>query len=174
MSINPADDEADARPLVRILTAEIVAAACFIAFGAVMAWNNYRIGVAWTEYGPEAGMFPFGLAVLMILLGMAALVSAFRSPKGLDASAPFITRADLPALATVVLPTILFITSIGWLGIYLPGFLLIAGFMALAGKFRWHVALATAVVVILGLFWLFEIEFRVFLPKGPIEAALGF
>ena len=46
--------------------------------------------------------------------------------------------------------------------------------MVTLGSFRpWSVALASLLVPLIA-FWVFEIQFRVPLPKGPIEAFLGF
>ena len=61
-----------------------------------------------------------------------------------------------------------------WLGIYFAAAMLIAFFMCAFGQFRLVTALATGVGVALVLFAVFELWFLTPLPKGPLEAALGF
>ncbi len=65
----------------------------------------------------------------------------------------------------------------GWFkfaGIYVASRLFFAGFMGGIGKFAWWRAVLTGVAINVVLFWIFEMQFRVPLPKGPLEAALGF
>ena len=80
---------------------------------------------------------------------------------------------------SVLLPTIvyvLFISGVGpipGLGIYVPSIIFIAVFMLWLGKYKWLKTLIISVSVVLVFFVLFEIWFKVPLPKGPLEAALG-
>ncbi|MNN09944.1 Tripartite tricarboxylate transporter TctB family protein [compost metagenome] len=60
------------------------------------------------------------------------------------------------------------------LGIYVASAVFIVGFMVWVGKAGWPRALLIGVGINLMLFWIFEIQFRVPLPKGPLEAALGY
>jgi hypothetical protein len=57
---------------------------------------------------------------------------------------------------------------------YVASALLIAFFMIWMGGYRWFVAVPIAIVVPVLTFVTFEIWFLVPLPKGPLEAALGF
>jgi hypothetical protein len=59
-------------------------------------------------------------------------------------------------------------------GIYVASALFMAGFMATLGSFRWWQVLLAAVLTPVITFWVFELQFRVPLPKGPLEAALGY
>ena len=52
--------------------------------------------------------------------------------------------------------------------------MLIAFFMCAFGEFRLVTALATSIAIALVLFAVFELWFLTPLPKGPLEAALGF
>ncbi|MNO06483.1 Tripartite tricarboxylate transporter TctB family protein [compost metagenome] len=63
---------------------------------------------------------------------------------------------------------------IGLLGIYVASAIFIVGFMVWVGKSSWLKALLIGVGINVMLFWIFEIQFRVPLPKGPLEAALGY
>jgi len=89
-------------------------------------------------------------------------------------SEPFVTREQLGRVLQVLLPTIAFCVLTQWLGLYVASFLLIAGFMGYVGRIAWWKSIATAFVFSALMFVTFEIAFDVIMPKGPLEALLGF
>ena len=60
------------------------------------------------------------------------------------------------------------------LGIYVSSALFIAAFMRFLGKYGWAKIAPVSLGVVLFFFLMFEVWFKVPLPKGPLEAALGF
>ena len=74
----------------------------------------------------------------------------------------------------MVVPAAIYVAVIPWIGIYVSSMLLIAFFMRRLGNYGWHYIAAIAVCVPLLTFVVFERWFLVPLPKGPIEAWLGF
>ncbi len=84
----------------------------------------------------------------------------------------------------VLIPSLIFVALIGGisigpvdvpgLGIYVSSALFIFGFMLVIGRENLFKALAVSVCVPLVLFMMFERWFLVPLPKGPLEAWLGF
>jgi putative tricarboxylic transport membrane protein len=86
----------------------------------------------------------------------------------------FVTWRQLRQVLRVFVPLLVFVVLIAWLGIYVASALFMALFMVTLGAFRpWTVALASLLVPLIA-FWVFEIQFRVPLPKGPVESVLGF
>jgi hypothetical protein len=61
-----------------------------------------------------------------------------------------------------------------WLGLYVASFLLVAGFMIWVGRIAVWKSLVTALVFSVAMFVTFDIAFDVIMPKGPLEALLGF
>ena len=59
------------------------------------------------------------------------------------------------------------------LGIYVASAIFIALFMKWLGKYAWPMTIGVSVGVPVVFFLLFEVWFKVPLPKGPLEAALG-
>ena len=86
----------------------------------------------------------------------------------------FVTRAQLRRVMAVFVPTLLFCLVTQYLGLYVASFLLIAGFMRLVGKIAVWKSLLTALVFTAIMFVTFDIVFDVIMPKGPLEAALGY
>ena len=104
----------------------------------------------------------------MIAAGFV-LVTAVRTPS----SAVFVTWVQLRQVARVFGPLFLFVLGVEFAGIYLASAAFMALFMLTVGSFRpWAVAAATILVPVV-IYWVFELQFRVPLPKGPLEAALG-
>lgn len=86
----------------------------------------------------------------------------------------FVTYAQLGQVARVLGPLVVFVALVSPLGIYAASAIFIVAFMTIVGTSRWWSVLLTAVLVPVACFWIFELQFRVPLPKGPLEAALGY
>ncbi|MGO4325802.1 tripartite tricarboxylate transporter TctB family protein [Cupriavidus sp. 2TAF22] len=156
---------------ISVRTAEI-AVALLIALGAVVVMvSNYRIGAGWAPDGPEAGYFPLRIGAIIFVSCLAVLWQAWRMDGG---GAPFVTWPQLRQVGVIVVPLTVYVGLIAVLGIYVASAVFIAGFMVAIGKFAWWRAVLAGVAINVVLFWVFEMQFRVPLPKGPLEAAFGF
>jgi len=142
-----------------------------LALAGLLGWDNWRTGIGWDSTGPQAGYFPFYLAVILgaaSLYGIAKELLARRETSG-----TFVTREQFSRVAQVFVPTLLFCAAMQWLGLYVASFLLIAGFMILVGRIAAWKSLLTALVFALAMFATFDVAFDVIMPKGPLEALFG-
>ena len=73
----------------------------------------------------------------------------------------------------LLVPTLLYVLGIYLLGIYVSSILFIALFMVFLGNYGWLRSALVASGVSIAFFLLFEVWFKVPLPKGPVEALLG-
>jgi hypothetical protein len=73
----------------------------------------------------------------------------------------------------MLVPSIVYVILVKPIGIYVASTLFIAYFMRWLGRYRWPVAIGVAVAVSAVFYGLFEVWFKVPLPKGPLEAWLG-
>ena len=151
-------------------TAEIVVGIVVAAFALLAIVSNYQLGAGWAEDGPQAGYFPLRMGLAILLASIVVIIQALRKN---DRSA-FIEREQLKLVATVLLPLILYIAALQFIGVYVASALFIGIFMWLVGKFTWYRSAITGVSVSLVLFWIFEIMFTVPLPKGPLEQLFGY
>jgi len=151
---------------------EAATALVFAGIGALAIWDSLRIGAGWGADGPRSGYFPFWLGVLMLASSLGSAVGALRRPAG--ESGLFVSWAQLRMVASVLLPTIVYVALIPFTGLYVASALLVMWFMIVLGGFAWWRSvlggLATAIVT----FAIFEFGFLVPLPKGPIEELLGY
>lgn len=164
---------ADRSPAVTTARAvEVAVYLLLIVLALVLGYDNWRSGMGWAKDGPQSGYFPFYLCVILASASLFGLGVAFA--RRTDDARTFVTRDQLRRVMQVFVPTFLFVLLTQWLGIYVASLLLVAGFMRLVGRIAWWKSLLTSVLFALIMFATFEIAFDVIMPKGPLEAALGF
>lgn len=148
------------------------AAIVIFAIGVVMMIDNYKIGAGWASDGPEAGYFPLRIGAILCI---ASLVVLFRCVFGKHKNdSAFVSMERFKPVLLVLFPTIAYVLAIQFLGIYVASTLFIAAFMRVMDKSSWLKTLLVSICVSGLLFWLFEIQFMVPLPKGPLEALFGY
>jgi hypothetical protein len=165
------DKGADSRPALGQRAAEVIVAALFFVLGAIVVWDSARLGARWAEDGPQAGYFPFYIGILVCLSAAVNLLRALVSRT--DAERTFVEVGQLKAVLTVLVPAAVYVGLIGWLGIYVASALFIAFFMRWLGKYAWWKVAAVSLGTNVAFFLIFEIWFKVPLPKGPLETLLG-
>jgi putative tricarboxylic transport membrane protein len=151
-------------------SAEIGVGVIVAAFALLAIVSNYQLGAGWAEDGPQAGYFPLRMGVAILIASIVVIVQAVRKN---DRSA-FVEHTQLKLVATVLLPLVVYIAAIKFVGIYVASALFIGIFMTLVGKFSWWRSAITGIAINVVLFWIFEIMFMVPLPKGPLEHLLGY
>jgi hypothetical protein len=155
---------------------EIIVAVAFLAFGALVIWDSRRLGAAWASDGPQAGYFPFYIGVIICLASAANLIAALNS--GTKGNKAFVDWGQLKMVLTVLVPSAVYVLLIAnplySLGIYEASAIFIAIFMRYLGKYAWPKIAGVSIGVMFAFFLMFEVWFKVPLPKGPIEALLGF
>jgi putative tricarboxylic transport membrane protein len=165
MSVLPeaAEDRGVSRRIVEVVTALLL-----MALAGLVLWDSYGRGAGWQD-GPEGGFFPARVGWLLLFSAAFVVISTLRRPDSV-----FVTYAQLRQVMRVFVPLVLYIIAIAIFGIYVASALFLALFMVTLGSFRWWSVALASVLVPLVTFWVFELQFRVPLPKGPLEAALGY
>ena len=169
---DPTAPEAGSPAVTDTRVAEAVACVLLLGLALLLGYDNWRTGIGWDSTGPQAGYFPFYLAVILGGASLYGLVAVLLTRK--EHAETFVTRAQLRRVMAVFVPTLLFCLATQFLGMYVASFLLIAGFMRLVGKIAWWKSLLTAFVFTALMFVTFDIAFDVIMPKGPLEAAFGY
>lgn len=146
--------------------------AVIFAVGAVMMFDNWRIGAGWSKEGPESGYFPFRVGALICIASVVVLLRYFADRQ--LGHKVFVSWESLRRVLLVLLPTGAFVLATQFIGIYVAATIFIAAFMRVMDRYAWTKTLALSVGVSATLFWLFEVQFMVPLPKGPLEALFGY
>jgi putative tricarboxylic transport membrane protein len=178
----PSNESDDSPSLTSNRTMEMVTALLFLVIAVIAITGSLQIGAGWRDDGPAPGFFPFWCAVLMAIASLINLYNAIKT--NADEEGSFVSKTEFSRVLTVFLPSLLYVAliggvghgnvGIGGIGIYVASFLFILGFMYVIGKEpAWKCGLV-ALLVPLVTFFMFERWFKVSLPKGPLEAWLGF
>jgi hypothetical protein len=154
-------------------TMEIVVAAVIFALGALVMYDSLRIGIYWEADGPQAGYFTFWISLLVCIPSAVLFVQGWVQRLH-GSAASFVSIGQLKSILWVLLPATAFVLGIELIGIYIASALYIMLFMVLVGKYGWLRSLVVGVSVGGVAFAVFELWFRILLPKGFVERAFGF
>jgi hypothetical protein len=153
-----------------IRTVEIVVALILLIVAALVIQDSTRIGASWAADGPQAGYFPFYVAVILAVASAWVLIFNLRRGSG----EAFVAGEEFKRVIAVLLPAAIYVAAIYVVGIYLASALFIAFFMLWHGRFSVRLAVLVSVLIPVALFFLFEVWFLVPLPKGAVEKLLGY
>ena len=164
-------EETDSPTVVNNNTVDAVVAALLMVVGAVVIFEASRLGSGWGSDGPGAGYFPFYIGIIICISGLGIIYQALFS-KNRDTGA-FVDRRQLGRVLQVLLPAVVYVAAITFLGVYVASAIYIALFMIVLGKYSVLKSVLVAVIVNALFFMMFEVWFKVPLFKGQLEP-LGF
>jgi hypothetical protein len=156
--------------------ADIVTAALLMLLGGIVIYDALRLGIGWGIEGPKSGFFTFWLAALMVALSAAILLQSLMS----GTKRSFVSKERLVPVLKVLLPIAGFVIltdppgPLPGLGLYVAGGLYLGFYMRWVGRHDWILTAALSLAVPLIAFFIFEKWFLVPMPKGPLEAWLGY
>jgi peptidoglycan/LPS O-acetylase OafA/YrhL len=151
-------------------TADLLTAGLLIAVGVLVVWDALRLGIGWGTAGPKSGFFPFWLAVLMIGCCLVTMAQAAGRARG----KPFIRREGVGPVLKVLGPAAGAVLLTHWLGLYVASALYMGTYMRWIGRHSWLATVGLSAAFAAVAFLVFEKWFLVPMPKGPVEAWLGY
>ena len=154
-------------PLVGVGTVDAVVAAIIFALGTVVVWQAWKLGAGWTTDGPGAGYFPFYIALILCLASAANFVKALRARARGDAG--FVDREQLVRVLSVLVPAIVYVLAVVFVGLYVASAIYIAVFMVVLGKYPAWKSAIVGIAVSAAFFAMFEVWFKVPLYKGTLH-----
>lgn len=167
-----AHDEGSAARSARTVAVDLITALLIFLIGALVTWESYRLGSSWGSDGPQAGYFPFYIGSIICICGLAVFVQALT--RWQRDRAVFVRGPQFRQVLVILLPSIGYVVGVQVIGIYVSSALFILLFMRFAGRYSWLRSVAVGAIVSASAFVLFEIWFKIPLPKGPLEQALGY
>ncbi len=150
--------------------ADQITASILIALGALVLLDAVRLGIGWGTDGPNSGFFPFWLALIMVA-SCAVIIVQESSRK---ARRNFVTRERLAPVHKVLWPAVTAVAAMHFIGLYVAAALYLAFYMRWVGRHRWSTVVILALGIPVVTFLIFETWFLVPMPKGPLEAWLGY
>jgi len=169
----PNEEAEVSQSLVTNRTMDISVAFIFMGLAALFMFDCARIGISWVDgSGPAGGFFPFYISLFMTLASLANLQRAVTRTEP-DGDEVFVSRKGIRRVLFVLVPTAVYVLAIQYLGFYVSSAIFITLFMVASRTPVWRAGLV-GFGTALALFMMFERWFLVPLPKGPLEAMLGF
>ncbi len=150
--------------------ADLITASVLMLLGGVVLFDAVRLGIGWGTDGPKSGFFPFWLATIMVLTCCAILVQAARRAS----ERPFVTRAQLRPVLKVLWPATGMVLLTQFVGLYVASALYLGFYMRWVGRHSWLAVITLSIGIPVATFLVFEKWFLVPMPKGPLEAWLGY
>jgi putative tricarboxylic transport membrane protein len=161
----------EGRSALSYRSAELAMAALFLALGALVIYDSARLGIGWADDGPRPGYFPFYVGLLICVAAAVNAVRALLVPAAKNKG--FVEVGQLRMVLAVLVPTAVYVLGVTWIGIYVASTVFIAFFMRWLGKYAWWKVAAVSAGTSIAFYLVFEIWFKVPLPKGPLENLLG-
>ena len=174
MEDEASDDAARSPVVVRNNTVDAVVAAILFIMGAVVIVEARALGASWTSDGPGSGYFPFYIGLILCIASAGIFFQAVFF-KSRDRGA-FVDREQLGRVLQVLLPAVVYVLAVVYLGLYVASAIYIAVFMVVLGKYRVWKSVLIGVLVNAFFFAMFEVWFKVPLYKGSLDplAFLGY
>jgi putative tricarboxylic transport membrane protein len=135
-------------------------------------FDSRRVGAGWADDGPQAGYFPYYVGIILCVASAWTLLQTAFFSQG--TSEVFVSNKKLRLVISVFLPSVIYVVAIYFIGIYVASALFISAFMYWHGRFPWTKIIPVSLSVPVFLFLMFEVWFLVPLPKGPLEALIGY
>ena len=114
--------------------------------------------------GVGAGFYPFWSAFVVFVCAAVVGYKSWRSD--IVGPAVFEGREGIFAVLKLVIPMVVAVFAIIWLGFYIVSALYMALFARWIGHYRWITVVALAIGMPVAIYASFEIGFRVSLPKS--------
>jgi len=165
-------DHDSGRGGTRTIVLDVAVAAIIFALGALVAWDSHRLGSGWSTDGPQTGYFPFYIGLITCICGAVVFVQGLLK-LGTDKSV-FVTHEQLKQVLVILVPSTIYVLGVQFIGIYVASAIFIGLFMRIAGHYTWLRSAAVGLGVSICTFVMFEIWFKIPLPKGPLENLLGY
>ena len=145
--------------------AEVACGLTLLVLGLLVLWQSLNLNIGWGLNGPEAGFFPFWLAVGLVLCNLSITVEALRS-RSPSIQRPFVHREGLISVLKVATPAFAMVALTEAIGLYPAALIYLAVYMRWIGKHPWVTTALVSVAVPLVSYFIFDKWFLIPMPKG--------
>ncbi|MGH7322928.1 MAG: tripartite tricarboxylate transporter TctB family protein [Candidatus Rokuibacteriota bacterium] len=154
--------------------ADVIVALALCGMAGVVLVEGLRLGLGWSTDGPKPGFFVFYLGLALALSSGVVLLQTMVRRAAPLYRRRFVEAGQFVPVAKVLVPAGLMVLLIHVLGLYVAGALYLAVYMRWIGRHSMIVTVLLSVAIPVVTFLVFEMWFLVPMPKGPLEALLGY
>ncbi len=148
--------------------AEMITAAMFMILSVIVIVECFRLGFGWEpQQGPQAGMVPFYLALLMFLCSAFICYLGWKKGKEEDENF-FINREGMMEAGRIAITSLLFTVLIVYAGVYFAMLIFSPIFVRWLGKHSWPAVIGFTIIVTLTIYFGMEVGLKIPLPRSPL------
>jgi hypothetical protein len=146
---------------------EAVVALLVLGFGVLVLWGSWSLGSRWTSEGPGSGYFPFYIGLILCISGAGIFVQNLMARH--KEREIFVDSVQLRRVLQVLVPALVYVLAVQFVGLYIASAIYIAGFMIFLGNYSPVKSIIAGVAVNVVFFLMFEVWFKVPLFKGSLD-----
>ncbi len=151
-------------------TAEWITAAGLMLLSAWLMWHATIMPIGWVPgAGPGGGAFPFWLSAIMFVCASLLFLREFGTWRRRGNGGAFFLQHSWRRLLTVALALAVTVALIHVVGVYGAVIAFLIFFVGILGHHGWRLTAVLTVATPIFLFFLFEVTFKILLPKGLTE-----
>lgn len=154
--------------------ADVLCALFLLGLALVVTVEGLRLGIGWSTDGPRPGFFVFYLGLALAVSAAVVLGQAGASPRTSRYRRRFVEAGQWVPVVKVLVPAGLMVLLTQFIGLYVAGALYLGTYMRWIGRHSWALTVFLSLAIPVATFLIFEIWFLVPMPKGPLEAYLGY
>ena len=158
---------AEERSGVATNVVDAVVALLVLIMGLGVLAGSWTLGSRWESDGPGPGYFPFYIGVILCISGAGILFQALLGKK--KNKAVFVDSVQTRRVLSVLIPALVYVLVVQFIGLYVASAIYIALFMIVLGKYSRFKSIATGLAVVVLFFLMFEVWFKVPLYKGIFD-----
>jgi putative tricarboxylic transport membrane protein len=145
--------------------ADLITGFVLLVLSGYVIWESWMMPSSAT-FGPGSGFLPFWLGVLMALLALILLFSAWRRPRDPKEGSPFPGGKPLLRVAAVMVGLGVYISLMEVLGFLLNTFLFVSYLLGFVERERLPMTALVAFLTTAGLYLIFQVVLGITLPRN--------
>jgi putative tricarboxylic transport membrane protein len=146
----------------------MIVAALFMIVSLVVIVECFRLGFGWEpQQGPQAGLVPFYLALLMFLSSAFIFYLGFRMEKK-EEDKFFVNKEGMMEAIRIAITTLIFSVIVVYAGVYFAMLIFSPIFVRWLGKHSWTAVVAFTIIITLTVYFGMEVGLKIPLPRSPL------
>jgi len=140
----------------------------FMLVSVIVIIECFRLGFGWEpQQGPQAGMVPFYLALLMFLCSGYIFYLGWKKEKKADDNF-FVNKEGMMEAGRIALTSLIFTVIVVYAGVYFAMLIFSPIFVRWLGKHSWTAVIAFTIIITLTVYLGMEIGLKIPLPRSPL------
>jgi threonine/homoserine/homoserine lactone efflux protein len=128
----------------------------------------FRLGFGWEpQQGPQAGMVPFYLALLMFGCSAYVFYLGWKKEKKEDDNF-FVNKQGMMEAIKIAFTALIFTVLVIYTGVYIAMLIYAPLFVRWLGKHSWKAVISYTVIIVLVIYFGMEVGLKIPLPRSPL------